>query len=71
VAALTALGWSAAILLFCAFVQLIVCFDGWLRDHGLGFLMVGDREYSVWTARLVQVLALAIGVFGLVKILST
>jgi hypothetical protein len=66
-----ALGWSAAILAFCALAQLMVRFDRWVRDRGFGFLMVGDHEYSVWAARVVQVLALGIGIFGLVKILTT
>jgi hypothetical protein len=67
--ALAAFGFLAATIIFCALVQLMLRFDGWLREHGFGFVMTGDHEYSVWSARLVQVAALAIGIFGFVKIL--
>ncbi len=68
--ALKALGWAAAIIIFCAGVQLMTRFDGWMRGLGLSFPIVGNRAYAVWSGRFVQVLALGIGIYGLVQIPS-
>jgi hypothetical protein len=68
--ALKALGWSAAILVFCGLIELMLRFFGWMRDRGLGSLLTGDRWDEVWFGRFMQVCVLGIGIVGLVQILT-
>jgi hypothetical protein len=67
VTALEAVGWSAGILVFCVGAELNMHF--WVWALGVGARpSSGVRQYLLVATRFMQFCAIAIGIYGLVKI---
>jgi hypothetical protein len=66
VSAWAALGGFGVSLAMLAFVEAVDRFDLWMRDNGLGRVMIGSREYATIMKCVFRVLISAFGLFCLV-----
>jgi hypothetical protein len=67
--ALKAIGWCAAIAVMFGAVSLMPRFDSYMRKIGLGALMTGGPTFALLFSRIIRIVLVVPGVYGLIRIL--